>query len=198
MPSHTINTNLLFKLLNRRFRRWAPILRSALPFPEMVQFREDYSAFTRFASEESERFISCHPELAKDLTTHRPALCQRLLFSKLRALLGMPSVSNSLEVDITSVRLREILRKLPMNLPVARGRWEARSARSFPGSCLGMQCLRGSSLTNAVIGHPAKGGWSLGGQSALQGRSLVTSARGVIAVLAQQSPSRFGEVSSSG
>jgi len=83
----------------------------------------------QFASEEPERSISCHPELAKDLTTHQAALCRRSPFSKLLALLVMTSVPKKLEVKITSDRPREIpstdsgqaLRKLPMNLPV--GDW---------------------------------------------------------------------------
>jgi len=83
----------------------------------------------RFASEESECSINCHPELAKDLTTHQAALCHRSTFSKLTALLAMPSVPKTLEVKITVGRPREIpstdsgqaLRKLPMNLPERRG-----------------------------------------------------------------------------
>jgi len=111
----------------------------ALLSPEIVHFYEGFFASGRFASEESNRSINCHPELAKDLPAHRAALWHRSPFSKLTALLGMPSVPKTLEIKVTSVRLREIpstdsgqaLRKLPMNLPVG----DSRSAPTARPQC---------------------------------------------------------------
>jgi len=93
--------------------------------PEIAQFCEGFSASTRFDSEEAERSISCHPELAKDLTARQAALCQRSSSSKLMAPPTTPSVPKNAKEKVTLVRPREILRKLPMNLPLAGGRHPA-------------------------------------------------------------------------
>jgi len=104
----------------------------APPSVEIAQFCEGSFAFTRFVSEESERFISCHaaviispplpnhvseeserfischPELAKDLTTHRAALCYRSSSSKLTAPNTTPSAPKNAKGRSTLVRPREI------------------------------------------------------------------------------------------
>jgi len=80
----------------------------------LARFCEAFSASTRFASEESERSISCHPELAKNLTTHQAAPCRRSLFSKLTAPHNTSSVLKTPKRKNAFVRLREILRKLRM------------------------------------------------------------------------------------
>jgi len=122
-------------------------------------------------SEESERSISCHPELAKDLTASQAALCHCLPFSKLTALLEMPSVPKALKVKITSVRLREILRNLrmtafgmPFSLRRPAEQIDSRLTlvpRLLPGNAAFSEAPASFWASKSTAHRRGTGGWSL-------------------------------------
>jgi len=92
--------------------------------------------YPRPGSEIKAALIICHPELAKDLTPHQPALFHHSPFSKLTAPHNEPPVPITCRLNLTSGSPREILRKLPMNLPVGDRR-SAPTAR--PNTSLGQR-----------------------------------------------------------
>jgi len=107
--------------------------------------------------------IICHPELAKDLTPHRQALCNHLPFSKLTAPHDEPSVPITYRLKRTSRSPRGIpstdsgqaLRRLPMNLPVARGRSAptARPYTSLGQRPIGIKLRKSALVPNLQIGN---------------------------------------------
>jgi len=158
--------------------------------------------------------IICHPELAKDLTAGQPALGHHSPFSELTAPPDEPSVPITCRLKRTSRLPREILRRLRMTTfgapfsllrPICKllgnGKSPVPPSRAGPifdppedVAAKEVFVRSVSYLQRALV---ADGVFSQGGTGLPHSKTLAR-LRSRSPVHAQQSPSRFGKVSSSG